>query len=674
MITFGASSYAVLGAMYFVLTAMLLTSWRGPRVGVYLIGACLINAVWASVLSAQIASGAPNPELLFFVEVLRAGAWLTFLTQAGLGRRVSFLAHLAWIGVLLAGIWVWAGQMYFGTVGSIDVVMIPGGLVLALVGLIVIEQLYRNSPPAYRGSIKALALGLGGMYSYDLFLYSQGVLFNVIDTATWFARGAVNILFVPLIVVAARRNPVWDINIFVSRQVVFYSTTLVAVGTYLVLMSFGGYLLLAYGGIWGGIARVVFFVGAVLVLLTLLFSNTLRARLKVFLSKHFFRNKYDYREEWLRLVATLARFEDSSTRQVVIQAMAQIVESPAGILWMKEDKGDSFMLAAAYESDSSIPDITGQDSLVQFIRQDGWLIDLAEYDRTPDNYDNLELPPWLREIENAWLVVPLMSSNQLLGMVLLFKSPGTPELNYEDRDLLKTVGNHIAVHLAQEKSDNLLSQAQQFDAYNRLTAFLMHDLNNLIAQQSLIVENAEKHKGNPEFIDDAIETVSRSVVKMRKVTDHLRQTSVVQPAEKVELSKLVMQVVSHCEDREPLPRAVVGDKPVWIKADRDRLFMALSHAIRNAQDATPADGSVTVTLENTDGIIRIEIQDTGCGMDDAFIRERLFKPFDSTKGTQGVGIGAYQVRETVRAAGGEISVESAPDQGTTVLVTLKSIT
>jgi signal transduction histidine kinase len=102
--------------------------------------------------------------------------------------------------------------------------------------------------------------------------------------------------------------------------------------------------------------------------------------------------------------------------------------------------------------------------------------------------------------------------------------------------------------------------------------------------------------------------------------------------------------------------------------------MALTHAIRNAQDATPADGSVAVKLDHVDGIARIEIADTGCGMDETFIRERLFKPFDSTKGTQGVGIGAYQIRETIRAAGGKVSVESVVGQGTRLVVTLKSIT
>ena len=544
---------------------------------------------------------------------------------------------------------------------------------IALVGLVVVEQLYRNSSALLRSSIKALALGLGGMFAYDLFLYSQGVLFNAIDDATWIARGAVNILFVPLIAVAVRRNPNWDLNIFVSRQVVFYSTSLVAVGLYLLLMSFGGYLLLLYGGEWSGIARVLFFAGAVLVLITLLFSSVLRARLKVFLSKHFFQNKYDYREEWLRLVGTLAEFEDRSVRQVVVKALAQIVESPAGILWTRNNDNEVFSPASVYESDISAPEVAIDDSLVRFIESGGWIVDLMEYDQHPDRYDGLTLPGWLNKIEGAWLIVPLMSAQELRGMVLLYQAPALRDLNFEDRDLLKTVGNHLAVHLAQEESDRLLAQAQQFDAYNRLTAFLMHDLKNLVAQQSLIVENAGKHKRNPEFIDDVIDTISRSVTRMRRVIEHLGQTSVAQPAERVELSKLVMQVVSECEGRQPVPRAKVGNKQVWTKADRDRLFMALVHAVRNAQDATSADGTITIGLHEEDDVALIKIVDSGCGMTAEFVKTRLFKPFDSTKGTQGVGIGAFQIKDTVRSVGGEIAVHSTPGEGTEIVVSLKTV-
>ena len=288
-------------------------------------------------------------------------------------------------------------------------------------------------------------------------------------------------------------------------------------------MSLGGYALLFYGGTWGGLATTIFVVGAGLVLVILLFSSTLRARFKVFLSKHFFHNKYDYREEWLRLIAALSDFEDRSTRQVVIKALAQIVGSPSGLLWVLADKEQAYRLAATYHAPDAAPDIPLDDPLIAFMKEQEWLIDLQEYALEPKHYGDLALPDWLADFAEAWLIVPLVTRHELVGLIMLTEAPGPPKLNYEDRDLLKTAGNHIAVHLAQEKSDNLLAEAQQFEAYNRLTAFLMHDLNNLIAQQSLIVENAEKHKRNPDFVDDAIETIAGSVERMKRVMRQLKR-------------------------------------------------------------------------------------------------------------------------------------------------------
>ncbi len=108
-----------------------------------------------------------------------------------------------------------------------------------------------------------------------------------------------------------------------------------------------------------------------------------------------------------------------------------------------------------------------------------------------------------------------------------------------------------------------------------------------------------------------------------------------------------------------------------MKGDPDRLLMALDHAVRNAQEATPADGKVEVTLEVNGGMATITVADTGAGMDAAFVRDRLFKPFDSTKGTKGVGIGAYQVRETIRSAGGKLIVNSEPGKGTELVISLE---
>ncbi len=99
--------------------------------------------------------------------------------------------------------------------------------------------------------------------------------------------------------------------------------------------------------------------------------------------------------------------------------------------------------------------------------------------------------------------------------------------------------------------------------------------------------------------------------------------------------------------------------------------MAVYHVLRNAQDATPPDGEVSIELVDNDTNFVIVVSDTGDGMDEAYIRDHLFRPFDSTKGTQGMGIGAYQMRETIWSMGGHVAVSSEPKSGTKVTMTLQ---
>jgi len=197
----------------------------------------------------------------------------------------------------------------------------------------------------------------------------------------------------------------------------------------------------------------------------------------------------------------------------------------------------------------------------------------------------------------------------------------------------------------------------------------MHDLRNVMAQQSLIIENAEKHKGNPEFIDDAIETLKGGNQRMRRVMEHLQPGSV-EKEDNIEVGKLALEAISSCADRRPVPIHTLGDEQVWVRGGRDRLLMALCHAIRNAQDATAPDGEICLSVDLLDGDCSITVADMGEGMDDRFIQERLFRPFDSTKGTKGMGIGAYQIRETVRAIGGDVFVTSTRGAGTRMTIRL----
>jgi putative PEP-CTERM system histidine kinase len=675
MQVFGSISYTVLGGLYAVLTLLLLTAWRGRRIGGFLIAACVVSIAWAALLAVD-PLVMPNADLvLFSIEVLRSGAWLLFLSviaaKIGVSRPVLVVANVLWVGLFATGITVWLGRDLFGPIVDLARVLIPGGLAMALAGLMLIEQLYRNAPGDSRWGIKAIVLGLGGLFAYDLFLYSQGVLFGALDATTWQARGVANAMFVPLIAISARRNPDWDLDIFVSRQVVFYSMSLVAVGAYLLLMSLGGYALLLYGGTWGGLLRTVFFVGAALVLVLLLFSSVLRAKLKVFLSKHFYRNRYDYREEWLRLVNTLSEIGEDSVRDVAVKAVAQVVEAPAGQLWVRDEAAKAYSVAGSFGALEMAGPISLDDPLVQFVQERGWLVDLEEYQSSPELYDGFELPLWLADRDDAWLVVPMIAHGILHGLVMLDKAAALRPLNYEDRDLLKTIGNHIAVHLAQERSDSLLAEAQQFEAYNRLTTFLMHDLNNLIAQQSLIVANAEKHKRNPEFVDDAIQTISNSVDRMKNVMRQLRRGRESGEKKSTELRFVVSAAVDECAVREPAPTLELNEVNGSVSVNADEFRTILAHLIRNAQDATPADGEVTVRLVSADGRAEISIEDTGSGMSDEFMRNRLFRPFDSTKGAQGMGIGAYQAREFVRRMGGEFTVESTVTEGTRVRIGLE---
>ena len=216
----------------------------------------------------------------------------------------------------------------------------------------------------------------------------------------------------------------------------------------------------------------------------------------------------------------------------------------------------------------------------------------------------------------------------------------------------------------------MLAESQQFEAYNKLTAFLMHDLNNLIAQQSLIVANAEKHKRNPEFVDDAIRTISNSVDRMKSVMAQLRRGESPRLAKFTSVKFVVSGAVDRCAGREPNPSIELAGGEVELSVDTEEFTMVLAHLIRNAQDATEAGGKVDVRLDADDRSVRITIADTGCGMSPQFVRERLFRPFDSTKGVQGMGIGAYQAREFARKLGGDLEVVSEIGKGTAVTMSL----
>jgi putative PEP-CTERM system histidine kinase len=664
-VNFVAASYCVTLVVFAALVLLAAISWRGKSSGLRVMICCATMIAWAACMMLNSFATQPTFLAVYLPEFVRNVVLLWFVFGVA-GEAIPRWFRIAYYVAAFSLLAVALGSG-FGLAVNADLILARSGLIFSFVGLAALEQTIRNARSQGRTTLRFLVLGLGVIFTYDLFLYSEVELLDSIRVDAWAARGIVVAFAAPLIAVAMRRNPAWSIDIFVSRQVVFYSTTFLAVGIYLLFVSFGGYYVRIVGGTWGGLGQILFFAGSLIVLGSTLFSQPMRRRTAVFIAKHFFRNKYDYRVEWLRFVQTLSTNTTLDIRSNAVHAIAQTMGSPGGVLYMPDESGQRFIPVASWpdrHSAEGAQEINADEELVFFLAQRQWIVDLQEFRLTPDVYQNIALPVGLARHATARIVSPVLELTRLAGFVVLNESSPPFKLTYEDRDLLKTLGSHVATYLAQHEASGKLAENRQFEAYNKLTTFMMHDLKNSVAQLKLIVSNAVRHKHNPEFIDDTIATIANASDRMMRLIEQLKSESLTTAIRRVDLNELAALVATRCADRKPVPVVTRASGAAFIGADGERLTSVLEHVVRNAQDATPDDGRVDLLIECEADCVRLVVADTGAGMDMLFLRDRLFKPFDSTKGSKGMGIGAYQVREYVRSLGGEVEVRSSPGSGT----------
>ena len=664
--------FSLAGGAYSLLLMQLINSWRGQSPGGLLMAASGLTALWAFTMAYTLGQGNTDTGLTTILGAARLVAWILFLavlvgfrgpTRSGPGDGATWSAIAAAVVTASAGLMEWFNGS-IPTIPVIGVASYASTLVMSVTGLVLVEQLYRNSHEDRRWAIKFLCIGLGGMFAYEFFLYSQALLQQRPATGPAAVHGIILTLIVPLLGISIARNPDWALNIFVSRRVAFHSAALLGSGIYLLIMAAGGYYLSYYGGTWGAAAQIIFLFGAGVLLLVILFSGRFRATLKVFLSKHFFSYKYDYREEWRRLTETLSD-PHGNLRERAIRALGQIVESPAGALWLRNDNGVLLLASHWNLADCQAPPEPLQSSLGHFCERRGWVVNLDDYRANPDQYPELQLPLWLEDTIRGWLVVPLLHRESLLGFILLTHPRVRHPLNWEDFDLLKAAASQVAAHIAQEETQDALLEARQFEAYNRFSTFVVHDLKNLIAQLSLLVSNAARHRDNPEFMDDAIETIEHSVGRMQQILAQLRAGGQPDPsmAESLNLCTLVRSVVGRQAQKRPIPDIQACETTLQIRADGNRLEGVVCHIVENAQEATADDGTVTIRVYRERDFGIIEVSDNGHGMDQTFIQQELFRPFSSTKENKGMGIGAYQARALLRSLGGDIEVTSSVGRG-----------
>jgi putative PEP-CTERM system histidine kinase len=356
--------------------------------------------------------------------------------------------------------------------------------------------------------------------------------------------------------------------------------------------------------------------------------------------------------------------EDDFVR--AIRVMAQIVDTRAGLLWLTRDQG-RYENVAAWQMQRIADVESGDSALVRFLEKKSFVINLKEVALRPDEYEGLDLPAWLDGVQRGWLIVPLLGLESLLGFIVLADPVLVRSLNWEDRDLLKMAARQVASHLAVLKTSEVLAEARQFEVFNRLSSYMVHDLKNVAAELEMVAKNAGRHRANPEFLDDAFDTVNVAATDIKRLLDQLRNKRVhMEKKVVVRLDSLVREVIGKKQVKSPVPVLVDSSGEYLVVAEKARLVNVLTHLIDNAQQATPEDGSIGVRLYPGENDCIVEIRDTGHGMDADFIQNRLFKPFDTTRGNAGMGVGMYESREFIHQLGGEIRIESEPGKGTTV--------
>ena len=660
----GTSGYFLAAGAYLVFILLLLAARNKTLAGGLVLLASLL--VFSSSLSAALQPKQGFSLLIVLaIETLKLAIWslLIICTQANITSVKAFISHpkikqylQVWAGLSLI---CWGAALFIPE--SVKL-LFSLFLLLNLWLLVLLEQLYRNADVKVKWAIWSLIIALGMVTVFDFVLFAQAAMVNQLDFSYWYARGFIAAVGMPLILVSTRRIKDWSVDVFVSREVVFYSSMLLISGLYLLLLAIAGYVINYFGGAWGDVISVAFILLGGSVLAALLITERLRREVKVFITKHFFANKYDYRIEWLKSIEQLEVGENDDCYHTATHIICSSLNINQGALIKKVSSGqyqclyqDNFNLAQS--------DLGFLASVDDFCQQHGWIIDTRELAVVEESYPGLLLDAQSCRAKHIDIIIPIFMNKSVYGFFLLAMPEEQGLLNWEDRDLLFSISKQLSNYLSLNEANESLAESKQFDAFNRMSAFLVHDLKNIQAQLALISSNAKRHRDNPAFVDDVFATVEAATERLDKVLTQLRNKQVAESSKQnTDVQALINRVITQRNVQLP-PISAQLSLEGMISIDEETFSSVLYHLLQNAQEATNENGWVKIIAEMRANDLHIEIIDNGCGMSADFIANRLFKPFDTTKGNAGMGIGVYEAKQFIESLDGTMQVTSRENEG-----------
>ena len=632
------------------------------------------NAEWVAL------SLLPGPWLLFSLTYAR-GNYLEFL------KKWSFVLVIAFLVPVTLSLFFWdltvttitfteSNRHWLLRIAASGYILNLLLLFAVLLVLMNLERTYRAAVGTMRWRIKFMVLGLGVIFAVQAYTSSQILLFRAIDLSWPIVNSGALIVGGALIVRSLLREGNFETDVFPSHSVLQNSLTVFVAGIYLLIV--------------GGLARFVAFLGGdasfavkafvvllALVLLTLiLLSDRVRLRTRRFISRHFQRPFYDYRTVWRKFTqATARRVEQADLCVEIAKVISEIFQALSVTVWLIDEGQGKLGLGAS----TSLTEASAQDLE----------LDAAETAQTiavlnthPEPIDlDASVEKWavaLRRLQpdnfhkgGNRICVPLVAGGELLGVMLLGDRVSGEQFSLQDLDLLKSIGDQVAANLLNIKLSQRLSQAKQLEAFQAMSTFFVHDLKNTASTLSLMLQNLPVHFNDPQFREDALRGISKTVTHINdliKRLSMLREEITVQPVES-DLNAAVTEALK-CLDAVPTVELVKDFHSLpRVRFDPAHIQNVVVNLVLNARDAINSRGQIRVATAQQNGWVTVTVTDGGCGMNPEFIQRSLFRPFQTTK-KQGIGIGMFQCKMIIEAHHGKIEVQSELNKGTTFRILL----
>ncbi|MCS7338644.1 MAG: PEP-CTERM system histidine kinase PrsK [Verrucomicrobiae bacterium] len=619
------------------------------------------------------------------------GAWIVFGAIYARGGRPAKFRGWLWLsgiftGVLLVFALVFRNGLTLEAAWSTEIgnwlfrlgwparVLHAGFVVGSLLGLMNLEWTFRASVGSARWKIKYAVFGAGLLLGERLYTSAQAILYSATRAQFIFLDAVGLVLACVMLGVSFYRSKLASIDIYPSTAVLQRSVSVLLVAGYLVVMGVLAWVFNSFGGARAlpitGLMVLLAIVGVGIVLA----SDRVRHAARRLVSQHFKRPLHDYRDVWAEFTKRTAGIVDrTGYARAVAGLISDVFEALSVTVWLHEKTTSSLVLSA-----STVAGVeTGQgeplpSSVVQSLTGVvGRTVEPFDIDDSPEPWCEVlrQSNPGLFKKGGHRYCVPLVTRGELEGVIILGDRVMGVGYTVEDFELLKQLANHIAVGLQSISLYERVAQAREMEAFQVMSAFLVHDLKNTLSSLTLTVRNMSKHFDNPAFREDALRSLEHSAAHISELVARL---TALRQGLRLQLSlhnlnKIVMDAVRSLGDDGRIAISLRLSEVPEVMLDAKRFESVVLNLLLNAREASLPGSEIIIETGKHENGVYVAIRDHGCGMSEEFIANSLFKPFRTTK-KNGLGIGMYQAKAIVEAHRGRITVQSELGRGTLVRV------